>query len=144
MFLCKVHYKIQFLLLRSLEFYGRFYDYFIVIHVAMENPPLFYHGWKHWGKVSSIFILAFLSCDRWWSERSRNSLLLRLQFSSLLSHVWLFGTPWTAARQSSWSSTNSQSLLMSNEQVMLQPPTQWTWVWASSGGSDLDIVKSTI
>ena len=39
MFLCKVHYKIQFLLLRSLEFYGNFYDYLIVIHVAMENHP---------------------------------------------------------------------------------------------------------
>ena len=41
--LCKVHYKIQFLLLRSLEFYRIFYDYLIVIHVAMENPPLLYH-----------------------------------------------------------------------------------------------------
>ena len=35
------------------------------------------------------------------------------QFSSfqLLSHVWLFATPWTAARQASLSFTNSQSLL---------------------------------
>ena len=34
-------------------------------------------------------------------------------FSSvqLLSHVWLFVTPWTAARQSSLSITNSRSLL---------------------------------
>ena len=29
----------------------------------------------------------------------------------LLSHVWLFATPWTAARQASLSITNSQSLL---------------------------------
>ena len=29
----------------------------------------------------------------------------------LLSHVWLFTTPWTAARQASLSHTNSQSLL---------------------------------
>ena len=36
-----------------------------------------------------------------------------VQFSSvqLLSHVWLFGTPWTVARQVSLSITNSQSLL---------------------------------
>ena len=35
------------------------------------------------------------------------------QFSpvQLLSHVWLFATPWTAARQASLSITNSQSLL---------------------------------
>ena len=45
------------------------------------------------------------------------------QFSSvqLLSHVWLFVTPWTAALQASLSITNSQSLLklMSIESVML-------------------------
>ena len=34
------------------------------------------------------------------------------QFSSVqsLSHIWLFVTPWTAARQASLSVTNSQSL----------------------------------
>ena len=39
----------------------------------------------------------------------------------LLSHVWLFVTPWTAARQASLSITNSWSLLklMSIESVML-------------------------
>ena len=44
------------------------------------------------------------------------------QFSSVqsLSCVWLFETPWTAARQASLSITNSQSLLklMSIESVM--------------------------
>ena len=44
------------------------------------------------------------------------------QFSSfhLLSHVQVFVTPWTAARQASLSTTNSQSLLklMSTESVM--------------------------
>ena len=44
------------------------------------------------------------------------------QFSSVqsLSHVWLFATPWTAARQASLSITNSPSLLklMSIESVM--------------------------
>ena len=45
-----------------------------------------------------------------------------VQFSSvqLLSCVWLFASPWTAARQASLSITNSQSLLklMSIELVM--------------------------
>ena len=45
-----------------------------------------------------------------------------VQFSSvqLLSHVWLFATPWIEARQASLSITNYQSLLklMSIESVM--------------------------
>ena len=45
-----------------------------------------------------------------------------IQFSSiqLLSHVWLFATPWIAARQASLSITNSRSSLklMSIESVM--------------------------
>ena len=44
------------------------------------------------------------------------------KFSSVqsLTHVWLFATPWIAARQASLSITNSQSLpkLMSIESVM--------------------------
>ena len=38
----------------------------------------------------------------------------------MLSHIWLFATPWTAACQASLSMTNSQSLLklMSIEMVM--------------------------
>ena len=47
---------------------------------------------------------------------------LHRQFGSvqLLSHVWLFATPWTAALQASLSITNSQSLLklMAIESVM--------------------------
>ena len=46
----------------------------------------------------------------------------RCQFSSVqwLSHVWLFATPWNAARQASLSITNSRSLLklMSIDSVM--------------------------
>ena len=53
------------------------------------------------------------------------------QFSSvqLLSHVWLFVTPWTAAHQASLSITNSQSLLklMSIESVM--PPNHLILCW---------------
>ena len=48
----------------------------------------------------------------WWS----------VQFSSVqsLSHVWLFATPWTAARQANLSITNTRSLpkLKSIESVM--------------------------
>ena len=50
------------------------------------------------------------------------SMSMNIQFSSaqLLSLVWLFVTPWVAARQASLSITNSQSLLklMSTELVM--------------------------
>ena len=47
-------------------------------------------------------------------------LCMCVQFSSLLSQVQLFATPWTAALQASLSITNSQSLLklMSIESVM--------------------------
>ena len=43
----------------------------------------------------------------------RSSKPVRVQLSSVqsLSHVWLFVTPWTAARQASLSITNSWSLL---------------------------------
>ena len=43
-----------------------------------------------------------------------------VQFSSSLSRVWLFATPWTAARQASLCITNSRSLLklMSIELMM--------------------------
>ena len=50
------------------------------------------------------------------------SLIISVKFSSvqLLSHVRLFATPWTGARQASLSITNSRSLLklMSIESVM--------------------------
>ena len=45
------------------------------------------------------------------------------QFGSvqLLSHVWLFGTPWTAAHQASLSITNSQSLLKLMSIALVMP-----------------------
>ena len=50
-----------------------------------------------------------------WREESRE-----LSSVQLLSHVWLFVTPWTAAHQASLSITNSRSSLklMSIESVM--------------------------
>ena len=46
--------------------------------------------------------------------------VLSVQFSSVLSGVWLFATPWIAARQDSLSITNSRSShkLMSIKAVM--------------------------
>ena len=51
---------------------------------------------------------------------NRNFNLLIFRSVQLLSHVWLFVTPWTAAHQTSLSITNSQSShkLMSIESVM--------------------------
>ena len=57
------------------------------------------------------------------SYRREYASILLFHFSSVqsLSRVWLFATPWTAARQASLSITNSQSVLklMSIESVML-------------------------
>ena len=52
----------------------------------------------------------------WWERVSRGS----SQSVQSLSHVWLFATPWMAARQASLSITNSQGLLklMSIKSVM--------------------------
>jgi len=46
--------------------------------------------------------------------------ILHISSVQLLSCIWLFATPWTAARQASLSITNTWSLLkfMSNESVM--------------------------
>ena len=51
---------------------------------------------------------------------SKELILGRAQFSSALSHVRLFATPWTVAHQASLSITNSRSLLqlMSIKSVM--------------------------
>ena len=70
-----------------------------------------------------------------------------------LSHVWLFVTPWTAARQASLSITNSQSLLklMSIESVMpsnhliiyrplLLPSSIFPSIWVFSKESVLHIM----
>ena len=50
----------------------------------------------------------------------KDNYCMTLSSVQLLSHVWLFVTPWTAARQASLSITNSRSLLklMSIELVM--------------------------
>ena len=61
-----------------------------------------------------------------------------IQFSlvQLLSRVWLFVTPWTAAHLASLSITNSWNLLklMSLESVM--PSNHFKWTWPFSCQSD--------
>ena len=55
-----------------------------------------------------------------WKKDSLFNWWYSVQSVQLLSHVWLFATPWTAVHQASLSITNSQSLLklMSIELVM--------------------------
>ena len=71
---------------------------------------------RHTSRMPSSALADSLPLSHWGSPSES------LQFSSvqLLSRVRLFATPWTAARQASWSITNSQSLLklMSIESVM--------------------------
>ena len=71
----------------------------------------FYVSSKLWGSVFSSFDLQNYSGQWRYTE---------LSWVQSLSRVWLFATPWTAARQASLSITNSQSLLrlMSIELVM--------------------------
>ena len=54
-----------------------------------------------------------LTIERSYQTHSHNLHFKITGFSSvqLLSHFWLFATPWTAARQGSLSITNSQGLL---------------------------------
>ena len=54
------------------------------------------------------------------NRRMKRFLIIQFSSVQLLSHVQLFVTPWTAARQASLSITNSQSLLklMSIELMM--------------------------
>ena len=62
------------------------------------------------------------SIDNWHplSVKANVLSLMRISSVQLLSRVQLFLTPWTAARQASWSNTNSWSLLklMSIQSVM--------------------------
>ena len=64
--------------------------------------------------------------DGFWKarfERRAFGLYSEFQFSSVqsLSHVWLFATPWTAARPASLSITNSQSLPKPMSIVLVMP-----------------------
>ena len=64
----------------------------------------------------------------------------------LLSHVWLFATPWTAAHQASLSITNSwslfklmsiESVLPSNHLILCHPLSSCLWSFPASGSFPL-------
>ena len=82
-----------------------------------QELPILPPWWHHSPLTKIYFLLIFLL--HFLSTRSWNDNLL---FSSvqLLSHVWLFATPWTTACQASLSITNSRSSHkpMSLESVM--------------------------
>ena len=75
--------------------------------------------------------MRWLIIDCFWTVKIAFHMIYH-QFSSvqMLSHVWLFATPWTTARQASLSITNSQILLKlmsigsemtSNHLILCQP-----------------------
>ena len=75
-----------------------------------------------WGRSGVLTQSPSLMVLRPWRLNSYQAVSALFQFSSvqLLSHVWLFATPWTTARQASLSITSSRSLLklMPIESVM--------------------------
>ena len=58
--------------------------------------------------ISWVFCIGRQILNHW--ETWEDHMYASVQFSSVLSHVRLFVTPWTAARQASLSITNARSL----------------------------------
>ena len=75
--------------------------------------------WQHSGSMCRMNNVRMNGMN-WSSHLKFATWSLSISSVQSLSHVWLFMTPWTAARQPSLSITNSQSLLklMSTESVM--------------------------
>jgi len=73
------------------------------------KPTRLLHPWDFPGKSTGVGCHCLLRYDRWIPSKNK----FRFQFSSIqsLSRVWLFATPWIAARQASLSITNSRSSL---------------------------------
>ena len=85
--------------------------YFLSLHLSLKYKAEY---------TSSLYILSEHNlCIKSQSLHTHTHTQTHLTGSSL-SHVWIFATPWTAARQASLSITSSQSLLklMSIESVM--------------------------
>ena len=66
----------------------------------------------------------FPPCNLAWGQTIVGVMLVTVQFSSVqsLCHVWLFATPWIAARQASLPITNSRSLPKLMSIVSVMPP----------------------
>ena len=95
-------------------------DFHINVSIFFRNSTLKNHKhtiWKHFCYIRSklysysIWGIILKSHSGIWEKINRNSSLCIQLFSSvqLLSHDWLFATPWTAARQASLFITNYQS-----------------------------------
>ena len=104
-----------------LQVWGPHFEFF-PMYFFLENiyySPVYKVNWNE-GKISTTFInLKYYSPLKrkqyevsYTLKRSLNNCLGFKLFSSvqLLSHVWVFVTPWTTACQASLSITNSQSL----------------------------------
>ena len=101
---------------------------FLLISVDQSTPRWLHHSLMNLTSYRKYFVFSkFLSKSgyTWVANHT-------FQFSSfqLLSHVWLFATPWTAACQASLSITDSQSLLklmfiessmLSNHLILCRP-----------------------
>ena len=61
--------------------------------------------------IGSIFLLSWWLIKGWWKEVYKKTVSVQLSSVQSLRRVRLFTTPWTAARQASLSTTNSQSSL---------------------------------
>ena len=77
----------------------RFLPAFVNMLLSMKQTP---YPWFSWNISSPLKFL----CKVGEGKRNTDKHLVQL-----LSHVWFFVTPWTAALQASLSITNSQSLL---------------------------------
>ena len=98
------------------------------MQIKAKKMSLHTQHWQEWGAIGT-FIHFFQECEvvQVWTtwEKSlplsfQGDNMLTLSSVQSLSHVRLFATPWTAARQASLSITNFQSLLklMPIESVM--------------------------
>ena len=104
-----------------------------IFKYTFQSPFVFFSSVHLMTTSKSLFIsetlTPHLKCESrqpWFRTIQFRILWLSVQFSSVqsLSRVWLFVTPWTAARQASLSITNSRSppKPMSIELVMTSNP----------------------
>ena len=77
---------------------------------------------------------SFTGIIKWHDCKNHESGSLEPLFSSvqLLSHVWLFATPWTSARQASLSTINSRSLFKLISIVLVMPSNHLILCWSPS------------
>ena len=101
----------------NLEFGFELEPWFVMISSVGLPPDPLHHTHGH---HPNQYLVTFS-----WKERqitqNWDSILLSSSVQSL-SCVWLFATPWTAARQASLSITNSQSLLRLTSIMLVMPP----------------------